>query len=366
MNIYILFAIGAFIISAVCGFAFIPMILNFCKQRRLYDIPNQRKVHSVFVPRLGGLAFLPSMIISVALVLFMLLVSQGEEITLHIWSIYFLLGLSIIYATGFIDDIVGLSPMVKFLAQIVAAIFLPVAGLYVNNLYGFCGVWEVPSYVGMPLTVFIIVFIVNSINLIDGIDGLSAGLSVLALMGFVFLFGQQQVWAYVILIAGIIGVLVTYLYYNIWGDPEKNRKIFMGDSGSLTLGYILSFLFIKYTMDNPLVMPYRKDGLLLSFTLLIVPVFDVVRVIIVRLKNHRGVFEADKNHIHHKLMRAGLSQHGALLVILGFALFYCVLNFLLSKVMLASVVVAIDIVIYLVFHLVVDRQIVKNGKKAFD
>jgi len=210
------------------------------------------------------------------------------------------------------------------------------------------------------------VFIVNSINLIDGIDGLSAGLSVLALMGFAFLFAQQKVWAYVILIAGLIGVLITYLYYNIWGDTAKNRKIFMGDSGSLTLGYILSFLFIKYTMDNPLVMPYRKDGLLLSFTLLIVPVFDVVRVIIVRLKNHRGVFEADKNHIHHKLMRAGLSQHGALLAILAFALFYCAFNYLLSKVMLTSFIVGIDILIYGIFHIIVDRCIVRNGKKAFD
>ena len=105
-----------------------------------------------------------------------------------------------------------------------------------------------------------------------------------------------------------MGVLVPFLYHNIWGKQEKNQKIFMGDSGSLTLGYILGVLLIKFCMYNPHVMPYQKGATLLSVTLLIVPTFDVFRVIIVRLLHHKPIFRADKNHIHHKLMRAGLTR----------------------------------------------------------
>jgi len=365
MTTFLLITFGAFLLSMVCGFIFIPWILNYCKLHQLYDIPNQRKMHHTFVPRLGGVSFLPSMMLAFVAALFVAGFNPGREITLHLWTVYFLIGILIIYCTGIVDDVLGVSPRTKFIAQIVAACCLPLAGLYVNNLYGLFGIEQIPAWAAMPLTVFIIVFIVNAVNLIDGIDGLCAGLCIIALAGYFIVFGLQNILTYCILIAGIIGVLTAYLYFNLFGKTENNRKIFMGDSGSLTLGFILAFLFVKYAMDNPHVMPYRKDGLLLSSTFLIIPVFDVVRLIFVRSYHRQPIFGADKNHVHHKLMRAGLSQHQALAAILLLAVGYIALNFSLGLVLSSTWVVVIDIVIFILFQLTVNVLIRKRGAQPF-
>lgn len=350
MNIYIIGTIVVFLISAICGLIFIPAILNFCKAKNLYDIPNARKIHNNAVPRLGGISFMPSMFLSFAIVL-MYINSTQELITINLWSIYFLISILLIYGMGITDDILGLSPLVKFIVQIVAACMLPLSGLYLNNMYGFMGINEIPFFVGAPLTVLAIVFIDNAINLIDGIDGLAASLSIIALVGFLFIFVTQDVWTYAILIAGLIGVLVAFLYFNLFGDPNKNRKIFMGDSGSLTLGFILGFLCVKYSMHNPNVIVSHKFDFIMSFTLLIVPMFDVVRVFIVRIYHGKSPFQADKRHIHHKFIAAGLSQHQTLVTIITLALAYIIMNFLLLKVMTNTWVFVVDVALYIAINL---------------
>ena len=366
MTHYILYILGAFLMSALCGFLIMPVILAFCKRKGLYDLPDGRKIHHNAIPRLGGISFLPSMLLASLVV-----AATGDhymethQVSLSLWSVVFFCSLLIIYVVGIIDDLVGLDARSKFAAQIVAATLLPLSGLYINNLYGFCGINEIPLVVGAPLTVFIIIFTCNAINLIDGIDGLSAGLSLFALTGFLVCFLREGMFLYSILIAGLMGVLVPFLYYNIWGSVEKNRKIFMGDSGSLTLGFILGFLFVKFTMDNPCVAPFRLDSMVLAYTLLIVPVYDVVRVSLVRLRHGVPVFRADKNHIHHKMMRAGLTQHQALLAILGLAAAYTLLNLLLWQVCSFSIIVGIDIVVWLLFHLVLNKAIVRRGNTVY-
>ncbi len=352
------FALAAFVVSCVCGFVFIPLIMNFCQKNNLYDIPNRRKEHHNLVPRLGGICFLPSSLLAfiIALAVFDQ-VTGKEQITIGVWTCMFCISLLLIYGVGLVDDIVEVSPRTKFIIQIVAASLIPLSGLYINNLYGFLGIHELPFWVGVLLTVFVFVFIDNAINLIDGIDGLAGSLSLIAFAGFLYCFAKEGLWVYCIMISGLMGVLVPYLYFNIWGKPEKNRKIFMGDSGSLSLGFILAFLLVKYSMDNPNVMPYRKDCLLLSYTLLVVPVFDVVRVILKRVRLGKPLFTADKNHIHHKLMRAGLSQRGALNVIILLALFFIVFNYFLADYIRITYIALIDIVLYTIFHLAVNRFI---------
>lgn len=356
MSIYILCTVGVFVISAVCGFAFIPAILSFCKAKNLYDIPNARKVHHNAVPRLGGLSFMPSMFISFAAALVFINFSQAP-IKINLWSLYFLISMVLIYGMGIVDDIVGLSPVVKFVVQIIAACQLPMAGLYINDLYGFMGIGQLPYLVGVCLTVLVIVFIDNAMNLIDGIDGLAASLSIIALGGFLYIFASQGIWIYAILIAGLIGVLVSFLYFNLFGDIKKNRKIFMGDSGSLTLGFILGFLCVKYSMHNTSVMLFHKFNFIMAFTLLIVPMFDVVRVFGVRIYHHKSPFQADKRHIHHKFMASGLTQHQTLLAIIVLALFYIFLNHALLQVLCSTAVFLIDVALYICLNLVLNRRI---------
>lgn len=351
--------IGSFLLSACCGFLFIPALLRFCKQKNLYDLPSLRKVHHTMIPRLGGIAFIPSMIIAAVIVMYtMTSNTMNGKIQISLWSMGFLLSLLLVYAAGIVDDIIGLNANIKFFIQIVAASILPLCGLYINNLYGLLGIYEVPACIGIPLTVFVIVFIDNAINLIDGIDGLAASLSLIALCGFVYCFMQYSLTAYEVMISGLIGVLVTYLYFNVWGDPAKGTKIFMGDSGSLTLGFILAFLFVKSIAVSPNVMPISMERVFLAYSLLIVPTFDVVRVVLHRIRKKKPIFSPDKSHIHHKLMQLGMSQHLALISIILLALLYIIINLLMYNwgCNLTITMVA-DIVIYILLHLLINKGI---------
>lgn len=353
----ILSIVAAFLMSAVCGGFFIPALLNFCKQKNLYDIPNMRKIHKCLVPRLGGISFMPSMFIAFAFACILMRSGSIEgKIQISAWSIGFLISLLLIYIVGIVDDLVGLGAKVKFAAQFLSAGISAFSGLYLNDLYGLFGVHEVPFYVGLPLTVLLIVFVDNAINLIDGIDGLSASLSIIALLGFLGIMVYNHMLVYSVLIAGLIGVLIVYLYFNVWGNPEKNRKIFMGDAGSLTLGFILGFLFVKSLKCDTQIMSYSPLRVALAYSMLVVPTFDVLRVILYRLRHHKPLFDADKSHIHHKLMALGFSQHKTLVCILVLQLCFVVVNLLLLQVFSASLtfILLLDIALYTMFHLCVN------------
>ena len=364
MNIYTVLILGAFLISMVCGFISTPVILNYCKEKRLYDIPNGRKVHKNPIPRLGGISFMPSMLLAFFIALFFVADNTDKQfVRINLWSVYFLVSLLIIYFVGIIDDLIGLNANIKFVVQIIAASIMPLSGLYINNLYGLFGIHEIPYWLGACMTVFAIVFICNAMNLIDGIDGLCAGLSEIALGGFLLVFFEEGVHAYCVLIAGLMGVLIAYSYFNLWGKAESNRKIFMGDSGSLTLGFILGFLFVKYTMDNPSVMAYNAKRMCTAMSLLIVPTFDVVRVVLYRLRNHRPIFDADKCHIHHRLMQTNLSMHQSLLAILALALVFIIINSMLYPLAGFTLVLITDIATYTLFHISLTVVISHNNKK---
>lgn len=192
--------------------------------------------------------------------------------------------MTLLYLTGIADDLVGVRYRQKFAIQIFCACLFPLSGLWINDLYGLFGIHELSAYVGIPFTVLTVVFITNAINLIDGIDGLASGLSSVALLVFTFLFISKGLWSYAMLSAGTFGVLVPFFYYNVFGSVERARKIFMGDTGSLTLGYTLSFLAIKYSQHNTDIMPYTEGAFLIAFSTMIIPAFDVVRVVLVRIR----------------------------------------------------------------------------------
>ena len=202
------------------------------------------------------------------------------------------------------------------------------------------------------------VFIDNAINLIDGIDGLASGLSLLALMGFLAYFVHYEVFVhtYSILVAGLIGALIAFSYFNLFGSAERNTKIFMGDSGSLSLGFILGFLAIKCASNNTIIWPMRQEALLVPITLLFVPMADVVRVTLYRLFHHQPLFSADKNHIHHKLMRSGMTQYQALLAILGLAVGYAAINFGLYPLLNLTWIIVIDVLIYSLVNVCINQM----------
>lgn len=351
--IYLLILL-AFTISALMSMIIIPRILVVALKKRLFDIPDSRKVHKGAIPRLGGLSFAPSILFSLAFVsaLYCAGYMYGQQIPLwlftHTLSEFYLLvcGVILLYLAGLKDDLVGMRYTKKFMVQIVAALLLPLSGLWINNLFGLFGVHELASWIGIPLTIVVIVFITNAINLIDGIDGLASGLSGSALLVLGSLFLINGMWIYAMLSFATLGVLVPFFYYNVFGQADHGRKIFMGDTGSLTLGYILAFLAIRYASYNPDVAHYSTGAIVIAFSTLIVPMFDVVRVMIVRARNHRPLFKPDRNHIHHKFLDMGMSAHKAMISIVVIACLFSSLNILLVSFVNINIVFAGDIVIW--------------------
>ena len=359
--------LATFGLSALCGLLIIPLIESFCRRKGLYDQPDERKIHKSNIPRLGGISFVPIMTIAVLAVIMTHNqdAPSSNKISISTWSLTFLFSILIVYGIGIVDDLMGLGAKTKFIGQAVAALLLPLSGLYINHLYGFLGIYDIPFIAGLPLTVFVIVFACNAINLIDGIDGLSSCLSFVALAGFLTSFLHDGMYSYCVLIAGLMGVLAAFVYFNIWGSAEKKTKIFMGDTGSLTLGFILGFLFVKHVMINPESNVYHEDALATAFSLVIVPMFDVVRVSMARISHHRPLFKADKNHIHHKLMRFGLTQHQTLCAILALSVLFIFLNQLLLHFIGLTLMVGTDIAIWALLNYSLNLGIRKKGLSPF-
>lgn len=194
------------------------------------------------------------------------------------------------------------------------------AGEWFNTLGGLFGIYELPKILGVLFTLFVVVYITNAINLIDGIDGLASGLSSISLfvLGLICMVEGDEIYA--LLAFSTFGVIVPFWFYNVFGNAKRGHKLFMGDTGSLILGYIISLLVIHLSRaDNPEVA--RHSNMVLAFSTLIVPLFDVVRVVIHRLREKKNPFLPDKNHFHHKLLRTGLRPRAVMVFILFIALF---------------------------------------------
>lgn len=353
-----------FLVSFLFTVVAMPGVFSACRKWNLYDLPGGRKVHQNAIPRLGGALFLPALLLAVAVGL---IAYDGQTVlVVHPSSLLLACGALLIYLVGLVDDTIGVSARHKFLFQIVASAVLPFCNLYFNDLYGLFGLHDIPMWLGYFLTVFWVLLVVNAVNLIDGIDGLASGLVMLSLIVFSILFSQIHAWLYVVASCALLGTVAAFFIFNMWGRPEKGNKIFMGDSGSLILGYALAYLSIKYAMSNSQVLPDMRSGnLVWSFTVLLIPVLDLVRVAFGRILRGRSFFYADKTHLHHKLMQL-VSMRLALLIILLLFVVFCVVNGLLLQLSLnVTFILLIDIVLFTAFVRILNARIRhKNGGRA--
>lgn len=351
--IYI-FIVMAFFISALLASAIIPRILLVSYKKQLFDVPDVRKVHTSPVPRLGGISFFPVLLVAVCLVmgmryLFSFPIEHLSPDEVFAQFMFLVVGLTLLYLIGVVDDLMGVGYLYKLTIQILCACLFPLSGLWLNSLGGLLGICDIPSWVGMPLTVFIVVYITNAINLIDGIDGLASELSCISLcvMGGLCLWLGHYIHAMVAF--AVLGILIPFWIYNVYGRVERRRKIFMGDTGSLTLGYILSFIILHLCMaDEQVACPKM---LLITFSTMIVPMFDVVRVVLSRLRDHRNPFLPDKNHIHHKFLRTGMRIRWAMVSLLLISLFFIVFNAFLIQYIDITLLCALNILLWVMMHL---------------
>lgn len=362
MYIYI---VGIFILSVLLAVIVIPRIIFISYKKRLFDVPDVRKVHKTPTPRLGGLAFVPVIMISVCIItgIRYYMNNQVDSLwssSLFIQYLFLVAGMTLLYLIGVADDLVGVGYRYKFIVQVLSASFLPLSGLWMNDLGGLLGFHAIPAVIGMPLTVFLVVYITNAINLIDGIDGLASGLTCIALVLLIIVCVLTGQWTHALLASATLGVVSTFYYYNVFSASD--RKLFMGDAGSLTLGYILSFLVLHFWMREAYWNPFELNLNMVTISALLIPLLDVVRVFSSRVRDGRNPFLPDKNHIHHKLLRTGMRVRAVMVSLLLLSVFLISTNFILSFYINTTFMLLFDLVFWCAVHLVINRGIVKHEK----
>ncbi len=317
----------SFITALLVSILAFPSLIKVAYLKRLVDEPGEaRKLHFRRIPTIGGIIIFAGTLFSY------LLWYPFEEI----WDVahlgralrdfqYIGATMIILFFIGIKDDIIGTAPVKKLAGHLVVAFILVIMGdIRITSMHGIFGIHELPEWAGIFLSILTYTAIVNAINLIDGIDGLAGGVGVIASMAMGFWFYIAGAYEYAVLAGALSGSLIGFLVYNFFP-----AKIFMGDSGSLTIGLVLSVLAIKlieYPID---LVPNELIGIskpVFAMAALVYPLTDTLRIFIYRIARGISPFAADKNHIHHRIIELGLGHRQTVLLIYAASIFMIALS----------------------------------------
>lgn len=297
----------SFITAFILVYMAIPSIINIARVKQLYDVPDDRKSHKEVVPTLGGVAIFAGVIFSIIL---------WTPFNVFGDLQYILCSFIIIFLIGAKDDILPMSPYRKLLGQIFACFILVFkAQVRITSLYGIFGVYEIPEILSIVLSMFTILVIINAFNLIDGINGLSGSLATLISLTIGTWFFLVDRTDLAIIAFSLAGACIAFLRYNI-----TPARIFMGDTGSMLIGIISAIMVIEFIEIHSEIQnsPYAfKAAPAVAVGILILPLFDTLRVFSIRLMKGRSPLHPDRNHIHHMLLDAGMSHMQATLILVG-------------------------------------------------
>ena len=298
------------LLAFILSFLIMPFVIKVAQNKNLYDLPDERKTHKVPIPSLGGIGIFIGLILSLLLV--NNFISTIPEFQYYIAAFF------ILFVFGVLDDIFILPASKKLVGQLIVASVLTIkGGLLITNLHGFLDIWQLNTLVSYIITFFAILLIVNSFNLIDGVDGLAGSLGFVTSIVFaIFLFLNNDI-PDTLLAFTLAGSLLAFLIFNF-----HPAKIFMGDSGSMLIGLVLSVLFIKF-MGNPVFNNPQKPSILsLGLGLLLLPLMDVLRVFCIRLSKGQSPFAPDRNHLHHLLLNKGFSHRQVTFILVVTSVFF--------------------------------------------
>lgn len=310
--------------SFTIGYLFMPMVIGIARKYNFVVSPNKRTSHKGEIPNVGGINIFVSFLVTVFL-------CSYEVIS----SVQFtLLGLFIIIIVGFVDDLINIKVSSKLLGELLAGFFLiVVADIRLSSLHGFFGIYEIPLIFSYLLSFFVFIVIVNAMNLIDGIDGLASGLGILYSLFFAIYFQLTGHLDLSITGYAMVGSLIVFFWYNVFSN---NKKIFMGDSGSLLLGYIFNvfvFSFCEMNAVNDVPEKFQMTAApAVAFTIFIVPLFDTIRVMITRIKKGNSPFSADRNHVHHLMLSLGLQHRQVTFILMAISIGFILLAVLLRNI----------------------------------
>lgn len=292
-----------FLVALAVTFVLTPVVKNFAIRIGAVDKPDARKVHHGLIPRLGGLAIYVGFMVSVI-----------ATIGFTYEMVGIMVGATFLIAVGIADDVYSLPPKVKLLGQIIAAA-IPVVIFNINIEWidvPRLGIIYLPEIISLPLTIFWIIGFVNTVNLIDGLDGLAAGIATIASIAIALLAFQMGQWVAAAAMIAMTGACLAFLQYNF--NPAK---IFMGDTGSMFLGYIISAVSVMGSMKT-----VATAVLIVPLLALTVPITDTLLAIVRRKSSGVPIFSPDKNHLHHRLLAKGLNQKQVVLVMYALTAFF--------------------------------------------
>ncbi len=298
----LVFMLAAVVTALFISYMSIPVIIRIAEMKRLTDEPDGiRKIHHNVIPTLGGIGIFSAFLISFSV--------WGKANDLESYP-FFVAALFMLFLIGIKDDILMLSPIKKLGIQFIAAGLVVIGGnLVISNLYGVLGIHRLPYVFGVLFSIFLIIVIINAYNLIDGIDGLAGGIGIISSVSFGIWFWGVDHISLAVLSFVLAGSLAGFLAFNF-----SPAKIFMGDTGSMVVGFILSYLVIHFidlnlTISNT---AWRiPSAPVVAFAFLVIPLFDTMRVFTIRTIQRNPPFGADCNHIHHRLLHLGLTHRGA-------------------------------------------------------
>ncbi len=309
----IVLSITALISGLGVSILLIPVIIRLSHKYKWYDLPDKRKIHTGLIPRLGGAGIFLSFI---SAVLITTLVFISLKRTLPYFSIYrslfIIIPFTLIHLVGLVDDFHNLKAFTKFILQIVAASIVTVGGFYIKTLtIPYIGTFRL-GFLSYPITVLWIVGLTNALNLVDGMDGLAGGISAFAALSLGIIMLIKGSISGMILSFALFGGIIGFLFYNF-----PPAKIFMGDSGSLFLGFSLSVIPLISTGNAV----NGKGILLAATTLFLIPILDTAAAIFRRIKEKRPIYSPDRKHLHHRLLDLGLKERKILAIIYSFSVY---------------------------------------------
>ncbi|MBQ0070197.1 MAG: undecaprenyl/decaprenyl-phosphate alpha-N-acetylglucosaminyl 1-phosphate transferase [Bacteroidales bacterium] len=358
MNIIFLVAI---ILAFVMTWFLMPIVIKYAVKRSIIDQPNERKIHEGNIPRIGGVVFVPIALFLSLVALFPVLI-QFIPIDVRINFALQILAILLLFVVGCIDDIKGLRYRNKFIAQFISGVLLCCSDLYITNLHGVFGIYEIPEMCGWAITVFAVIYCTNAFNFIDGVDGQAALLAITAFVyyGFVLMSGSGIIYIPICVI--MIVCLMVYLRYNVWGNPENQTKTFMGDAGSLSLGCLILILGCVVNSTNVIDESQGVNVFIKAFAPLFLPCLDVVRVVIHRSREGRNLFEADKNHIHHKLLAYGWSPNKVSMSVCVMNVVIILLSIVMARYLNCNIVIIVLLALWTALNMWLTKSIMKNKR----
>ncbi|WP_282041178.1 glycosyltransferase family 4 protein [Winogradskyella flava] len=304
------------LVALVVSLTSYPAIINVAIAKNLMDDPDARSSHSGKVPNLGGIGMYIGIVVPITIV----------GALLDTKSLLLILGcITLLFFLGLKDDILVLSPRKKFIGQLFAALLLIVfTDTRISGLSGIMDITIMPYWISVIFTLFVYLLIINAFNLIDGIDGLAAMLALMASCAFCYLFYKTVDISMVVLSSAVIGVLIPFLFLNF----SRRKKMFMGDTGSMILGFIISVFVIRFidNSESTIGSTYRNSSPVITLAILFFPLLDTLRIFFIRLIILKSSpFVADKNHLHHRFLSLGFSHAKTTLIIVIINIFLILL-----------------------------------------